>query len=340
MRRSRRSDGFLSIFQGRVRGRNLHGHICYSGFRLGRRRYPCFAASLGNDPNAIQLSVNRAPQARSAKQTSHAAGWRYRSQERVRSRGVRPQKKLALPLLGLKSRVGATALTPRDTDLYPVFGLGVQHATVGLVYFAGAAGRGGRSFPGVSYPQASLVPGVCDDRTGDTPRVFPLERMPLVTHSRAGGPPLIHPAYPVSEAAMTPRRRHDGRVVPSPEPLRVTNPHAAGIDVHSAIHYVAAPPTAVPADRVPAAALPAHVRTFGACTADLELLADWLSACGITSVAMESTGVYWVPLFELLERRGFQVYLVDPRQTRHAPDGPKATCSIANGFNGCIATAC
>jgi transposase len=124
---------------------------------------------------------------------------------------------------------------------------------------------------------------------------------------------------------MTPRRRHDGRLVPSLEPLRVTNPHAAGIDVHSAIHYVAVSPTAVPADRVPAdATLPAHVRTFGACTADLELLADWLTACAITTVAMESTGVYWVPLFELLERRGFQVYLVDPRQTRHAPGRPKS----------------
>jgi hypothetical protein len=66
--------------------------------------------------------------------------------------------------------------------------------------------------------------------------VFPLERMPLSTHSRAGGPALVHPTYPVAEAAMTPRRRHDGRLVPRAEPLRVTNPHAAGIDVHSAIH--------------------------------------------------------------------------------------------------------
>jgi hypothetical protein len=66
-----------------------------------------------------------------------------------------------------------------------------------------------------------------------------------------------------------------------------------------------------------------HVRRFGACTADLGLLADWLRQCGDTSVARESTGVYWIPLFELLEQRGFQVYLVDPRQTKHAPGRPK-----------------
>jgi transposase len=66
-----------------------------------------------------------------------------------------------------------------------------------------------------------------------------------------------------------------------------------------------------------------HVRQFGTCTADLELLADWLTECGITTVAMESTGVYWVPLFELLERRGFEVILVDPRQTRQVSGRPK-----------------
>ncbi len=128
---------------------------------------------------------------------------------------------------------------------------------------------------------------------------------------------------------MTPRRQKNGRVVPSPEPLRVANPHAAGIDVHAQVHWVAVPPDHAPpkfgdADPGGASNLPPHVRKFGACTADLELLADWLRQCGITSVAMESTGVYWIPLFELLERRGFQVYLVDPRQTKHAPGRPKS----------------
>ena len=120
------------------------------------------------------------------------------------------------------------------------------------------------------------------------------------------------------------RYRHDGRVPPASEPLRLTNAHAAGIDVHAAVHFVAVPPASAPADGGnPDPNLPRHVRRFGACTADLELLADWLQACGVDSVAMESTGVYWIPLFELLERRGFAVFLVDPRQTRHAPGRPK-----------------
>jgi len=124
---------------------------------------------------------------------------------------------------------------------------------------------------------------------------------------------------------MTPRRTQTFRMRPQPaEPLRVQNPHAAGIDVHSAQHWVAVPVEAAPpppADHPPN--LPPHVRRFGACTADLEALADWLGACGVTTVALESTGVYWIALFELLERRGLQVFLVDPRQTRQVSGRPK-----------------
>jgi hypothetical protein len=53
-------------------------------------------------------------------------------------------------------------------------------------------------------------------------------------------------------------------------------------------------------------------------------LADWLQQCGVKTIAMESTGIYWIPLFELLEARGFEVFLVDPRQSRHAPGRPKS----------------
>jgi transposase len=59
------------------------------------------------------------------------------------------------------------------------------------------------------------------------------------------------------------------------------------------------------------------VREFKAFTADLEALADWLTACGVDTVAMESTGVYWIPLFELLESRGFTVYLVNARHVKN-----------------------
>ena len=91
--------------------------------------------------------------------------------------------------------------------------------------------------------------------------------------------------------------------------IEPVHPNAAGVDVHSEFHFVA-----VPEDR--------HeepVRRFGAFTEDLVKLADWLSACGITSVAMESTGVYWIPLFEFLDKRGFHVVLVDPRKLKSVP---------------------
>ena len=108
------------------------------------------------------------------------------------------------------------------------------------------------------------------------------------------------------------------------EPLRVSNPHAAGIDVHAAVHWVAVPPEAAPPPpKNQPTNLPPWVRSFGTCTTDLEMLADWLKECGVTTVAMEATGVYWIALFELLERRGFEVYLVDPRQSKRAPGRPK-----------------
>ena len=69
--------------------------------------------------------------------------------------------------------------------------------------------------------------------------------------------------------------------------------------------------------------LPANVRRFGANSCDLIAIADWLTACGVTTVAMESTGVYWIPLFELLESRGFEVYLVEPGQLSRCGARPK-----------------
>ena len=65
-----------------------------------------------------------------------------------------------------------------------------------------------------------------------------------------------------------------------------------------------------------------NVRTFGSFTDELERLAEWLGACGAQQVAMEATGVYWIPVYEILERAGFEVRLVDPRATKR-PDGRK-----------------
>ena len=94
-----------------------------------------------------------------------------------------------------------------------------------------------------------------------------------------------------------------------PRGPRQHHPDAAGIDIGGSTHYVA-----VPADRDSE-----PVRSFGAFTEDLFALADWLSACRITTVAMEATGVYWIPLFEILERRGFEVVLVNARHVKNVP---------------------
>src|SRR5690606_22861791 len=91
--------------------------------------------------------------------------------------------------------------------------------------------------------------------------------------------------------------------------LRACHPDAAGIDIGSNEHWVA-----VPADRTD------HpVRSFGTFTSQLQQLADWLADCGIRTVAMESTGVYWIPLYELLEERGFEVLLVNAAHARNVP---------------------
>jgi transposase len=89
--------------------------------------------------------------------------------------------------------------------------------------------------------------------------------------------------------------------------LTVMYPNAAGIDVGSASHFVAVPP-----DRCENS-----VREFESFTEDLVSLADWLAACEIDTVVMESTGVYWIPLYELLESRGFTVYLVNAKHVKN-----------------------
>jgi transposase len=91
--------------------------------------------------------------------------------------------------------------------------------------------------------------------------------------------------------------------------LTVVHPHAAGIDIGSASHFVS-----VPADRDE---MP--VREFGSWTADLRRLVRWLQSCEITTVAMQSTGVYWIPVYDILEAAGIDVYLVNARGTKNLP---------------------
>jgi transposase len=91
--------------------------------------------------------------------------------------------------------------------------------------------------------------------------------------------------------------------------LDVVHPNAAGIDIGNAAHYVAVPPDR---DAEP-------VRRFECFTEDLNRMADWLAACGIETIAMQSTGVYWLPVYEILLQRGFEVFLVNARHTKNLP---------------------
>jgi transposase len=124
---------------------------------------------------------------------------------------------------------------------------------------------------------------------------------------------------------MSPRSGKQFRTSAQVEDLTVRHRHAAGIDVHAAVHFVAVSPEDVPAGFVNRdGKLPVGVRKFSSNTGDLEAIAAWLKDCGVTTVAMESTGVYWIPLYDLLSSEGLEVLLVDPRQTKHAPGRPKS----------------
>lgn len=91
--------------------------------------------------------------------------------------------------------------------------------------------------------------------------------------------------------------------------LKLVNPGAAAIDIGSTMHMAAVNPST---NDMP-------VRAFGTFTEDLHALADWFKECGVTSVAMESTGFYWIPAFEILEGRGFDVILVNARYAKNVP---------------------
>ena len=91
--------------------------------------------------------------------------------------------------------------------------------------------------------------------------------------------------------------------------LTIVHPDAAGIDVGNDSHFVA----------VPSGRDAQPVQEFGSWTADLQRMAAWLTACGIRTVAMQSTGVYWIAVQEVLEEAGLEVYLVNARGTKNLP---------------------
>ena len=100
--------------------------------------------------------------------------------------------------------------------------------------------------------------------------------------------------------------------------LSPVHPAAAAIDIGATIHVAAVGPDR---DKEP-------VRTFQTFTDDLHRLADWFTACGIKTIVMESTGVYWIPVYEILEQRGFEVLVVNARDAKHVP-GRKTDVSDA-----------
>ena len=105
-------------------------------------------------------------------------------------------------------------------------------------------------------------------------------------------------------------RREVERRLNSADPgLEIIHPHAAGIDVGNESHYVA----------VPAGRDARPVREFGSWTAALEEMAQWLKSCGVETVVMQSTGVYWIAVHDVLERHGLEVNLVDARGTKSVP---------------------
>jgi transposase len=105
------------------------------------------------------------------------------------------------------------------------------------------------------------------------------------------------------------RRELERRLTTEDPGLEIVNRNAAGIDVGNESHYVAVGPGRDPQP----------VREFGSWTADLERMADWLQVCGVETVVMQSTGVYWMALYDILEARKFKVCLTNARHTKNLP---------------------
>ena len=105
---------------------------------------------------------------------------------------------------------------------------------------------------------------------------------------------------------------HKGGPIRPAAKLPLIHPHAAGIDVGSVEHCVCVPEDAVPAGE-------SSVRSFGAFTRDLDQLVEWLKACGVQTVAMESTGVFWIPLAQKLEAAGIEMVLVNAKHLKYVP---------------------
>ena len=118
------------------------------------------------------------------------------------------------------------------------------------------------------------------------------------------------PTQPSWQQMNRKQRRETMRKIQSEDlRLEVLHPDAGGIDIGNESHYVAVPPSR---DNQP-------VRRFGCTTAELKAMAGWLKQCGIRTIAMQSTGVYWIAVYDILEEAGLEVYLVNARETKNLP---------------------
>ena len=123
--------------------------------------------------------------------------------------------------------------------------------------------------------------------------------------------PMKRPSNKARRSAPSIATRGEGPIRPATS-LPVVHPHAAGIDVGASELYVCVPEDAVPPGESP-------VRRFGVFTGELDKLVEWLQSCGVKTVAMESTGVYWIPLYQKLEAGGLEVVLANARHLRQVP---------------------
>jgi transposase len=174
----------------------------------------------------------------------------------------------------------------------------------------------GRSNTGALCPTRSLALGVSDTLIGEMLSIIPFRRLPfLQTPTSQHVLFVIHPNLEENMEKSTVIEGHSSTAVwprqetikGIPADLSVIKPNAAGIDIGSQQHYVAVP---VGRDEM-------SVRAFDSFTSDLQALSDWLKRCGIETVAMEATGVYWIPLYDLLAAQGFEVYLVNARHVKN-----------------------
>jgi transposase len=118
-----------------------------------------------------------------------------------------------------------------------------------------------------------------------------------------------HPTNHWKEMNRKQRRELTRKIQSEDLSLEVIHPDAAGIDIGNESHYAAVPPSR---DNQP-------VRQFGCTTAELKAMAAWLQQCRIRTVAMQSTGVYWIAVYDILETAGLEVYLVNARDTKNLP---------------------